>query len=209
MVSEPGLKPTKLLIATANPGKMREYRQLLAGLPLLATSLREEGLAAQVPEEGATYEENATAKARTYAQASGLLTLAEDSGLEVEALGSRPGVRSARYGGVELSDGQRVELLLRQLAGVPWEKRRARFVCVVSLAQPKGLVHTFRGICQGVIALAPRGVSGFGYDPVFYVPELDRTMAELSLKEKNRVSHRGRAVETARAFLMEILSPTP
>ena len=190
-----------LLIATNNRGKLREYRQILAGLPFVLTSLDEQGLDFEVPEEGATFAANAIAKARAYAAASGLLTLADDSGLEVEALGGEPGVRSARYAGEGASDAERIALLLSRLTGVPPERRQARFVCVIAVAEPGGQVRTVTGHVSGVIAPRPKGSGGFGYDPVFYIPELGRTMAELSAAEKNRISHRARAGQAARDLL--------
>ena len=196
----------KLLVATQNEGKLREYRCLLACLPLEVTWPAREGMALKVAETGRTMAENAILKARAYAAASGLLTWADDSGLEVDALGGEPGVHSARYGGPGASDEERCRLLLRCLQGVPPTERTARFRCVVALVKPDGSLHTAEGVCEGRIALEPRGEGGFGYDPIFYLPHLGRTMAELSLAEKNAVSHRARAAQAARALLEEILS---
>jgi len=194
----------KLLVATRNRGKAGEYRLLLRHLPFQLTTLDEEGIEFEVPESGATMEENVTLKATAYARASGLVTLADDSGLEVAALGGEPGVLSARYAGEVASDPERVSFLLGRMEGVPWEKRGARFRCVIGVATPQGRVELCHGQCRGAIALEPRGEYGFGYDPVFYVPRLGRTMAELPLEEKNRVSHRARAARKARAVLRRL-----
>jgi len=147
-------------------------------------------------------------KATAYARTSGLLTLADDSGLEVDALGGEPGTRSARYAGQGASDEDRYRLLLSKLEGMPWQQRTARFRCVIAVARPQGGVHTAQGTCEGVIAFEPRGERGFGYDPVFYVPEHGQTMAELEPEVKNRISHRARAAEGARRILQELLGST-
>jgi len=183
----------KLLIATHNPGKVKEYQALLAGLPLELTYPAQEGLDIEVTETGESFAENARLKAAAYARASGLLTLADDSGLEVDALGGEPGIHSARYAGNGASDEERYRLLLDKLPGVPWEERTARFRCVIAVATPAGQVHTAEGTCEGIIAFAPQGEHGFGYDPVFYFPEHGMTMAELPPETKNRISHRAKA----------------
>ena len=195
----------KLLLATRNPGKVREYRELLQGLPVELTWPEAEGITLEPEEAGATFAENAILKARAYAAASGLLTWADDSGLEVDALGGEPGVRSSRYAGPGASDADRYRLLLRKMAGVPWERRTARFRCVIAIADPAGALHTAEGTCEGIIAFAPRGANGFGYDPVFYLPDRGCTMAELSPAEKNQISHRARAARAARRILEEML----
>jgi len=198
----------KLLIATNNSGKLREYEELLAGLPLELTSPAREGLSLEVEETGESFAENARLKAIAYAQASGLLTLADDSGLEVDALGGRPGVRSARYAGEGADDERRYRLLLEEMRGVPWEKRTARFRCVIAIATPEGEVRTAEGTCEGIIAFEPRGEHGFGYDPVFYLPQHGKTMAELEPSAKNRISHRARAAQKAREILRELCGET-
>ena len=197
----------KLLIATNNPGKLKEYRYLLRGLPLEITSLQEEGIDFEPEETGNTFEENAALKARAFAVRSGLSTLADDSGLEIDALGGAPGVHSARYGGTRRGeDVRRYEMVLRQLEGVPRAGRTARFRCVVAVASPDGRVATADGTVEGVIALEPQGDQGFGYDPIFFMPEFDCTMAQLPPETKNHISHRARAIQAARPILERLLN---
>ncbi|MDP2919674.1 MAG: XTP/dITP diphosphatase [Dehalococcoidia bacterium] len=194
----------KLLIATNNAGKLREYRSLLEGMPFDLVSPADAGIKADVAETGKTFEENARLKALAFASLSKLLTLADDSGLEVDALASEPGVRSARYAGENATDADRISYLLVKLKNVPREKRSARFRCVIAIAKPDGWITTCEGECAGYITLEPRGTCGFGYDPVFYFPELGKTMAELVPEVKNRVSHRARAAAKAREILLKI-----
>jgi XTP/dITP diphosphohydrolase len=196
------LSKNKLLLATNNRGKVREYKSLLRGTPYEIVTLADAGITAEVSETGRTFEENARLKATSLAAASGLLTLADDSGLEVDALGGEPGVISARYAGENASDSNRVKFLLEKLKDIPERKRTARFRCVIAIASPGGRVELFSGECRGIITKSPRGYNGFGYDPVFYIPELGKTMAELPPQEKDRISHRARAAEKAREFLM-------
>lgn len=191
----------KLLLATGNRAKVREYARLLKGIPYRIVSLDDVDISEQVEETGASFEENAVLKACRYAELSGLITMADDSGLEVDALNGEPGIRSARYAGDGASDNERIDFLLRKLTGVPWDKRSAQFRCVIAIAHPDGRVQTCQGICRGVLTFAPLGENGFGYDPIFYLPDLHRTMAELSMSEKNAVSHRGKAAEEARKIL--------
>jgi len=200
----------KLLIATRNPGKMREYRQLLRDAPFELVSLDDLGITEEVEETGQTFEENARLKACTYARLSGTLTLSDDSGLEVDALGGEPGIRSARYGGdPNATDQDRVRLLLSKLEGVPWERRTARFRCVIAISWPKGAEASVVGSVAGMIQYRPEGNEGFGYDPVFYLPSYGQTMAQLSLAEKNRISHRSDAARKAVAALQRIaVSPS-
>ena len=195
---------SKLLVATGNPGKLKEFAGLLEDVPFELVSLEDLGIHEKVAETGSTFVENAALKATSYAEISGMLTLADDSGLEVKALGGEPGVQSARYGGDGGSDAQRTALLRQNLESVPEEKRQARFRCVIALSRPTESPVFFQGECRGRITVSPRGGRGFGYDPVFLLPELGRTMAELDAHEKARVSHRGMAakgvVEALRAM---------
>ena len=196
----------RLLLATHNSAKLRELRSLFCAGEWELVSLEQQGIELEVPEEGQTLEENAAAKAIAYAKVSGLISLADDSGLEVEALGGGPGPLSARYAGEGASDMDKISRLLSELAGIPWEKRKARFRCVIAVASPSGRLELCQGECQGVITFEPRGKGGFGYDPVFFLPKLGRTMAELSLEEKNWVSHRGKAARKALEVLRRILN---
>lgn len=184
----------RLLVATHNSGKVAEFADLLDDDRIDWLTLADAGIQLEVDENGETFQENAILKATAYAKLSGFLTLADDSGLEVDALGGRPGVMTARFGGEGLSSAQRYRLLLEAMAGVPERDRGARFRCVIALAAPDGsLLGTADGVCEGRIALEPRGIGGFGYDPIFYLPGRGVTMAELSAGEKHRISHRGRA----------------
>ena len=190
----------RLLIGTGNPGKQREYRELLAGLDLdLAVPADLDPVPQEPDETGATFAENASHKARAYAAASGLRTVSDDSGLEVDALRGAPGLRSRRFFDDDASAAERNEKLLALLDGVT--SRGARFVCVTALASPDGHVELFDGEVRGEIALAPRGDQGFGYDPLFVIAGDGRTMAELPAHEKHRISHRGLAVAKLRAYL--------
>jgi len=197
------LSKKKLLLATNNKGKAREYKSLLGGIPFQLVTMTDEGITTEVPETGATFEENAVLKATILAAESGLLTLADDSGIEVDALGGEPGVLSARYAGENATDSERVDFLIKKLDGVPENQRTARFRCVIAIATHDGNIQTCSGECPGIIITSPRGYNGFGYDPIFYVPELGKTMAELSPEEKNKISHRARAVEKAKQLLMD------
>jgi XTP/dITP diphosphohydrolase len=196
----------KLLVATNNPGKLEEYRRLLCNLPLEITNLSDERIDFEPEETGSTFEENAILKASVFAERSGLLTLADDSGLEIDALGGAPGVHSARYGGTQRGeDVRRYELVLRQLEGVPWAERSARFRCVVAIATPEGQVHAAEGVVEGIIGFEPQGKHGFGYDPIFFIPEFDRTMAQLPPETKNRISHRARAAWKALPIIRQLV----
>jgi len=197
----------KLLLATNNRGKVGEYRELLRGLPFEIVSPGDIGVDGGVEETGSTFTENARLKATTLCERSGLLTLADDSGLEVDALGGEPGIRSARYAGPGATDRDLVAKLLTNLRGVPPKQRGARFRCVIAIATPQGRVYTRSSTCAGRISDAPRGDFGFGYDPVFLVPELGLTMAELPAETKNRLSHRGRAARQARRVLSALNQP--
>jgi XTP/dITP diphosphohydrolase len=194
----------RLLIATHNRGKQKEYRELLCSLPIELCIPSDLGLSLDVAENGSTYMENAVNKATTFQQASGLVTIADDSGLEVDALGGMPGVRSRRYGDPGDDDTTRYERLLRALRETPWPERGARFICALALATSAGELRRATGVCEGRITLAPRGENGFGYDPVFLVAEQGLTMAELPPGLKNRISHRARAVQALFPILTDL-----
>jgi XTP/dITP diphosphohydrolase len=195
----------RVLVATHNRGKVRELSDMLGDLDLDWLSLDDAGITHEVEETGRTFEENAVLKAMAYAAAGGLLTLADDSGLEVDALGGRPGVLTARYGGPGLTFPERWQLLLDELQDVPWERRTARFRCTLALAGPQGLITTSSGVCDGVIAWEPAGSGGFGYDPIFFLPEWGTTMAGLDAANKHRISHRGRAIAGMAGELRSLL----
>ena len=182
-----------LLLATNNKGKIQEYRSLLQSLPFGLVTPVERGITTIVDEVGESLEENARLKATALASESELVALADDSGLEVDILDGAPGRFSARYAGEGASDQDRVNYLLTKLEGIPREQRSARFRCVIAVATPEGRVELCSGECAGFITFEPRGEEGFGYDPIFYLPDLDKTMAELSLETKNQISHRGKA----------------
>jgi XTP/dITP diphosphohydrolase len=198
----------KLLVATRNRGKVQEYREMLAPLEGMEwLSLWDVGLGEmEVEETGDTFTANATLKAAQYGERAGFLTLADDSGLVVDALGGAPGVYSARYGAPEVTtEAGRYQLLLQNLDGIPHHQRTARFECVVAIAPVNGAIAHARGTVEGHIALSPRGSNGFGYDPVFLMPD-GRTMAELPPEEKHRISHRGRALQAALPILYRLLA---
>jgi XTP/dITP diphosphohydrolase len=208
------LTERRLLLATGNPGKVREIRRTLKGLRVAGRPLEIVGLPDVLPglkhrERGRTFEDNARAKSLFYSRRWPGLTLAEDSGLEVEALGGAPGVRSARFSAPRPSDEKNIHKVLRSLQSVPLPGRRARFVCVMVLAERGRAIATFRGEVHGRIRLAPRGRNGFGYDPIFYYPPCRRTFAELPAAVKNEVSHRGRAAAKLRRFLERKMGPRP
>lgn len=191
----------RLVLATLNPDKARELAVLLGDLPFEIVGLSAIP-GASLPAEGEeSYRANALAKARATVRASRAFALADDSGLEVDALGGGPGVRSARYGGLGLSDADRCKRLLAELRGVPGARRTARFRCVVALAAPDGREEVIEGVVEGLITEALRGTGGFGYDPLFFYPPMNRTFAELEPAAKNRVSHRARALARAREVL--------
>jgi len=197
------MRPGRLLIATHNRGKLSELTWLLGDVPFDMVSLADVGIHHQVDETGETFEQNAALKAETYARLSGLPTLADDSGLEVDALDGEPGVRSSRYAGDNATDADRIAVLLRKLDNIPAGDRTARFRCVIAVAWPGGPLELHPGACEGRIIEAPRGSNGFGYDPVFFIPAMGKTMAELTTAQKNRVSHRGLAARMASAALKQ------
>lgn len=189
----------RLVIATTNKGKIKEIEQVLAALAVTVESFNAQTLP-PVVEDGETFAENACKKARHYALHTGCFALADDSGLEVDALQGRPGVHSARYAGEHAGDEENNQKLLKALQAVPWEQRTARFRCVLAVARPDGQCAVVDGICPGHIGVSPRGYEGFGYDPLFVLTD-GRTMAELPLEEKNRLSHRGQALRKLPALL--------
>jgi XTP/dITP diphosphohydrolase len=191
----------ELIVATGNKGKLREFAELLKGVVDRVLSPADFPGFPEVEEDGDTFEANAIKKAMSAAAFTGRPVLADDSGLSVDHLHGRPGVYSARFAGEGASDADNNALLLRELAGVPSEQRGAAFHCVIALCQPDGSCQTFDGSLPGVILEAPRGEGGFGYDPLFLVPEYGQTFSELSLEIKNRISHRGRAMQQLKAAL--------
>jgi len=194
----------ELLIATNNKGKVKEIKEILKGLDMEVFSLADKGIDIEVVEDGKTFEENSMKKATEIFKIANCITVADDSGLEVDALGGAPGVYSARYAGEGASDEEKYTKLLNELSGVPEEKRTARFVSVVSVVLPDGTKTSLRGECEGIITTSPSGNGGFGYDPVFYVPELNKTFSQVTLEEKNQISHRGKAFRMLREFLENI-----
>lgn len=197
--------PKRIVVGTRNAKKLGELHALLSGLPIEVVSVADFPQAPEVEEDGDTFEANAAKKARVLAQALGEWVVADDSGLEVDALGGRPGVLSARYAGAGHNDEANNAKLLRELAGVPEEQRTARFRCVLALASPHKLELVAEGRCEGVITSHPMGRNGFGYDPVFLYPPLGRTFAQLGASAKNRVSHRGRALGQFRDKAAQLL----
>jgi len=195
----------KLIVATKNEGKIKEIKEMLGDLKLQVLSMEEAGINKEVEENGDTFEDNALIKAQEIFKATGEMVMADDSGLEVDYLGGAPGVHSARFAGEGATDQDRNNKLLKMLAGVPFEKRSARFVCAVAVILPDGDSFTVRGTCEGFIAFEPRGSNGFGYDPLFYLPRYDKTFAEISSKEKNLISHRGKAMQLAKLQLRKEL----
>ena len=196
----------KLLLASTNPGKVEEYRSLFANLGYQIVTLAEKGITKIAIEHGDTFEQNARLKALTYAKPSQLITLADDSGLEVDALPNELGIHSARFAGEDASDEDKVKILLAKLASIPWEKRTAHFKCVIAIATPEGQLELCHGECHGIIAFEAKGENGFGYDPVFYLPGMGKTMAELPLVVKNQLSHRGQAAQKAQQVLQRFYS---
>ncbi len=183
-----------MVFATGNAGKMKEIRMIMADSGMEILSMKEAGIQADIEEDGSTYEENALIKARAVAAIAGTLVLADDSGLEVDWLGKEPGIHSARYMGEDTPYSVKNANIISRLEGVPDEKRTARFVCAIAAVYPDGRELTVRAAIEGRIGYEEKGGNGFGYDPIFYVPELRKTTAELTEEEKNQVSHRGKAL---------------
>jgi XTP/dITP diphosphohydrolase len=195
------LSSRPLLVASTNPGKIREVREFLSSLPLHILTLADFPGLGVSPEEGRTFEENARGKSLFYSRATGIQVMAEDSGLEIDKLGGAPGVYSARFSGEAATDESNIDKVLALLTGVPREERRARFVCCIALSLKERVLTEIRGTVEGLITEERRGASGFGYDPIFYYPPLDKTFAQMTPGEKNSVSHRGRALRQLRDFL--------
>lgn len=198
----------KILIATNNPHKLDEYKEIFANLPVTITCLADEGITLDPEETGTTFEENAIIKAQAFAQVSDLPVLADDSGLEVDALDGEPGIYSARYGNTAKEDHVgRYRIVLDKLAAKnpAWPERTARFRCVVAVATKQNLIGTVEGTVEGFINYDARGLNGFGYDPVFFVPEFNQTLAEMPPTQKHSISHRGRAARAAIPLIEQLL----
>lgn len=187
----------QLLVATTNIGKFRELSGILASCPYELVSLTDINIDVVVEETGETFEENATLKASSYARLSGMITLADDSGLEVQGLNGDPGIRTSRYAGSDATDMEKIAFLLKKLENIVGMGREARFRSVIAVSSPFKNGTLFKGECRGRITKTPRGTHGFGYDPVFLIPELGKTLAELSMEQKSKLSHRGRAARKA------------
>ena len=195
----------KLIFATGNAGKMKEIREILGSPDLEILSQKEAGIETHAEENGTTFEENALIKARAVAEQTDALVLADDSGLEIDYLGGEPGVYSARYLGEDTPYEIKNQKILDRLEGVPEEKRTARFVCVIAAVLPDGRTFTTRGTIEGIIGWESRGEGGFGYDPIFFVPEYHCSTAELSMEQKNEISHRGKALRAMKEELKGVL----
>ena len=193
----------KIIFATGNQDKMREIREILADMDVEVVSMKEAGIHADIVEDGSTFEENAVIKAKTICELTGEITLADDSGLEIDYLNKEPGIYSARYMGHETSYREKNANLISRLDGVPKEKRTARFVCAIAAALPDGNSLVTRGTIEGYIGWEECGSNGFGYDPIFYLYENDKSTAELSAEEKNAISHRGKALRQMKKMLEE------
>lgn len=195
----------KLIFATQNEGKMREIRMILGGLGIPVLSLKEAGIEAEIEENGNSFEENAAIKARAVCKLTDAVVLADDSGLEIDFLNKEPGIYSARYMGEDTSYVIKNQNLIDRLAGVPDEARTARFVCAVAAALPDGRMLTAKGVMEGRIAHEPAGENGFGYDPIFYLPQYGCTSAQLPAEKKNEISHRGKALRAMKEQLAKLL----
>lgn len=194
-------KMTKIIFATGNAGKMREIRDIMADLDVELLSMKEAGIKLDIVEDGKTFEENALIKARAICKLAGEMVLADDSGLEIDYLNKEPGIYSARYMGEDTSYHIKNKSLIDRLEGVPDEKRTARFVCAIAAVFPDGKELVVRGTVEGIIGYEEKGENGFGYDPIFYLPERGCTTAELTPEEKNSISHRGNALRLMKELL--------
>lgn len=194
-----------VILATTNQGKAAEFQKLLGQLPLTVKTLKDYPQIGEIVEDGQTFAENALIKARAVAKAAGILTIADDSGLVVDALGGAPGIYSARYAGENKDDNANIAKLLQEMENVPAEERGARFICAIAVVTEDGREFVAEGNCHGEILTKAKGDGGFGYDPVFFVPELNKTFAQLTMTEKNAVSHRGKANQEAVKIIAELL----
>ena len=199
------MEKMELIIATKNSKKEKELAELLNGLDVKVLSLKDFPDMPEVEEDGKSFRANAIKKAVVTAKHTGKICIADDSGLEVKILGNRPGIYSSRFAGEEKNDENNMEKLLRELRGIPFSRRNARFRCAVAIARPDGKVNVVEGRCEGVIALKKKGSSGFGYDPVFIIPEHNKTFAELGPEVKNKISHRARALKKAKKIICGII----
>lgn len=198
--------PKELVIATTNQGKLKEFKSLLSSLDVLVFSIKDFSEMGEIIEDGKDFTDNALIKARTVAKITGLVSLADDSGLEVDFLEGQPGVNSARFSGVPTDDTRNNKILLKLLGELPLEKRTARFKCAIAIVIPDGGEIVVEGVCDGIILKELRGEGGFGYDPLFYLPHYDQTFAQLDIDIKNKISHRGQAMKKAMNVLGEIFS---
>ena len=194
----------KIVFATANEGKVKEIKEILGDFPIEVVSMKEMGITADIEENGTTFEENSLIKARALAKLTGLPALADDSGLEVDYLNGEPGIYSARYLGRDTDYDYKNNYIIDKLSGAKGEERSARFVCVISLVLPDGREFVERGVVEGLIGYEQKGENGFGYDPIFYLPEYGKTSAELPPEEKNRISHRGKALTAMKKLIVTL-----
>ena len=194
----------KIVFATTNEGKVKEIKEILKDFPIEVVSMKEMGITADIEENGTTFEENSLIKARALAKLTGLPALADDSGLEVDYLNGAPGIYSARYLGRDTDYDYKNNYIIDKLSGAKGEERSARFVCVISLVLPDGREFVERGVVEGLIGYEQKGENGFGYDPIFYLPEYGKTSAELPPEEKNRISHRGKALTAMKKLIVTL-----
>jgi non-canonical purine NTP pyrophosphatase, rdgB/HAM1 family len=194
----------KIVFATTNEGKVKEIKEILKDFPIEVVSMKEMGITADIEENGATFEENSLIKARALVKLTGLPALADDSGLEVDYLNGEPGIYSARYLGRDTDYDYKNNYIIDKLSGAKGEERSARFVCVISLVLPDGREFVERGVVEGLIGYEQKGENGFGYDPIFYLPEYGKTSAELPPEEKNRISHRGKALTAMKKLIVTL-----
>ena len=199
----------EIVVATRNLGKLKEIKAILGDYPVKFLSLKDFPDVPEIPEDGETFAENAVQKARTVARLTGRIAIADDSGLTVDALNGRPGVYSSRYAGDNATDEDRYLKLLQEMESIPDGKRQGAFVCAAAVASPSGEAEIVESEIRGSIAFEPRGRHGFGYDPVFFIPEFGQTVAELEPDLKNRISHRAKALEKLRGILPKFISPNP